>query len=239
MTGEALRVDLHVHTCWSPDARTTPSDLVERAAEVGLDRVAVTDHGEIEGALRAQALDRRRIIVGEEIRCRGRTEIIGLFLSERVPDGLPLEEAVERVRDQGGAVYAPHPWAYLVAPARHARRSIASADIVEIFNSRAFWGRWNRQAEASARRHDRAAAASTDAHFPHELGRAWTEVPAFEGPSGLGEALRAGRPVARATGGPAVHVASAAWKLGRRARPGPGRDQASGARAPLGGPAIG
>ncbi len=239
MTGDALRVDLHVHTCWSPDARTTPSDLVERAAEVGLDRVAVTDHGEIEGALRAHALDRDRIIVGEEIRCRGRTEIIGLFLSERVPDGLPLREAVERVRDQGGLVYAPHPWAYLVTPGRHARRSVAAADIVEVFNSRAFWGRWNRKADASARRHDRAAAASTDAHFPHELGRAWTEVPAFEGPSGLVQALRVGRPVARGTGSPLLHVASAAWKLGRVARPAPGRDQAPGAPAPLGGPAIG
>jgi predicted metal-dependent phosphoesterase TrpH len=239
MTGDALRVDLHVHTCWSPDARTTPSDLVERAAEVGLDRVAVTDHGEIEGALRAHALDGRRIIVGEEIRCRGRTEIIGLFLSERVPDGLPLEEAVERIRDQGGLVYAPHPWAYLVRPGRHARRSIAAADIVEVFNSRAFWGRWNRKAGASALRHDRAAAASTDAHFPHELGRAWTEVPAFEGPSQLVEAVRAGRPEGRAIGSPALHAASAAWKLGQFARPSPGRGQTAGARAPLGGPAIG
>jgi len=239
MTGDVLRVDLHVHTCWSPDARTTPSDLVERAAEVGLDRGAVTDHGEIEGALRAHALDRRRIIVGEEIRCRGRTEIIGLFLSERIPDGLPLEEAVARVRDQGGVVYAPHPWAYLVAPGRHARRSIPAADIVEVFNSRAFWGWWNRKAATSARRQGRAEAASTDAHFPHELGRAWTEVPAFEGPSGLVEALRAGRPVARATGSPALHVASAAWKLAGWARSAPGRDQAPGARAPLGGPAIG
>lgn len=241
MTGGAMRVDLHVHTCWSPDARTTPSELVERAAEVGLDRVAVTDHGEIEGALRAHALDPRRIIVGEEIRCRGRTEIIGLFLTERIPDGLPVREAVERVRDQGGVVYAPHPWAYLLAPGRHARRSIAAADIVEVFNSRAFWGRWNRKAEASARRLGRAAAASTDAHFPHELGRAWTEVPAFEGAAGLVAAVRAGLPVARATGSPLLHVASAAWKVGGRARAvaGRGRGQASGARAPLGGPAIG
>ena len=101
-----LRIDLHSHTCYSPDARTTP----------------------------AQLIDPERIIVGEEIRCRCRTELIGLFLSDRIPEGLPIESVVERIRDQGGLVYAPHPWAYLVRPGRHARRAVRSADIVEVFN---------------------------------------------------------------------------------------------------------
>jgi predicted metal-dependent phosphoesterase TrpH len=214
---EPLRIDLHVHTCWSPDARIAPAVLVERAAELGLDRVAVTDHGEVEGALRAQALDWRRVIVGEEIRCRGRTEIIGLFLTERIPAGLRLEEAAERIRDQGGLVYAPHPWAYLVTPGRHARRAVEAADVVEVFNSRAFLEMWNRKAASTARSRGLAGAASSDAHFVHELGRAWTEVPEFEGPDGLLEALRRGRPVARATGSPAVHVVSVAWRTGRAA----------------------
>lgn len=212
-----LRIDLHVHTRWSPDARMTPADVVERAAELGLDRVAVTDHGEIDGARRALALDSRRVIVGEEIRCRGRTELIGLFLTERIPDGLPVEETAERIRDQGGIVYAPHPWAYLVAPARRARLAVGAADVVEVFNSRAFLEMWNRKAASTARSRGLAGAASSDAHFVHELGRAWTEVPEFEGPGGLLEALRRGRPVARATGSPAVHVVSVAWRTGRAA----------------------
>ncbi len=216
MTGRRVRVDLHSHTCWSPDAQTTPAQLIERAAEVGIDRIAVTDHGEIEGALRAQAVDPERIIVGEEIRCRCRTELIGLFLTDRIPEGLPIESVVERIRDQGGLVYAPHPWAYLVRPGRHARRAVQSADIVEVFNSRAFWGRWNRLAAQSAADYDRVAASSSDAHFPYEIGRAWTVVPAFGGPEELLQALRGGEIVARMTASPVVHIASVSWRVARR-----------------------
>jgi len=210
-----MRIDLHSHTCYSPDARTTPAQLVERAAEVGIDRIAVTDHGEIEGALRARALDPERIIVGEEIRCRCRTELIGLFLSDRIPEGLPIESVVERIRDQGGLVYAPHPWAYLVCPGRRARRAVGSADIVEVFNSRAFCGRWNRRAAQSAFEANRVGAASSDAHFPHEIGHAWTAVPSFHRPEGLLMALQRGEPVARMTASPVVHFASVAWSVAR------------------------
>jgi predicted metal-dependent phosphoesterase TrpH len=213
---ELIRADLHSHTCWSHDARTTPAELVERAAEEGLARIAVTDHGEIDGALRARSLDPERVIVGEEIRCRGRTELIGLFLRERIPQGLPVEETAERIRDQGGIVYAPHPWAYLYRPRYQARCSIATADVVEVFNSRAFLSSWNRRAAHSAVRADRAMAASSDAHFPHEIGRAWTLLPDFEGPEGLIDALQAGQPMAGAVGSPFVHVASVLLAARRR-----------------------
>ena len=97
-----IRVDLHAHTRRSPDAILEPAELVQRARDSGLHRMAVTDHGEIAPDL---------VIVGEEIRCRGYTELIGLFLSERIPMGLPIEEVAERIRDQDGIVYAPHPFA--------------------------------------------------------------------------------------------------------------------------------
>ncbi|MEJ2320059.1 MAG: PHP domain-containing protein [Gemmatimonadales bacterium] len=117
-----IRVDLHTHTRRSPDASLRPVELVLRARDAGLDRIAVTDHGEIDGALEARELAPDLVIVGEEIRCRGRTELIGLFLSERIPMGLPIEEVVERIRDQDGVVYAPHPYAYPAA--MHAARPV-------------------------------------------------------------------------------------------------------------------
>src|SRR5690606_14345848 len=75
-----LRVDLHAHTRFSPDAAMSPRELVDRALDAGVDRIAVTDHGEIEGALEARAYAPAHVIVGEEIRCEGKTELIGLFL---------------------------------------------------------------------------------------------------------------------------------------------------------------
>lgn len=210
-----LRVDFHSHTRYSPDARTTPALLVERAREVGLDRVAVTDHGEIEGALRARELDPHMVIVGEEIRCRCQTELIGLFLQERVPEGLGIEETARRVRDQGGVVYAPHPYAYAWRPVQRATRALEVADLVEAFNSRAFLPAWNRLGLEGARRRGLPVAAGSDAHFPHEIGRAYAELPHFAGPGELLAVAAQSQPVGVATANPALLLASASLKLYR------------------------
>lgn len=211
----ALKVDLHVHTRHSPDATTTPADLVERAAEAGLDRIAVTDHGVLEGALEARELDPERVIVGEEIRCRGRTEVIGLYLRERIPTGLPLRETVERIRDQGGLVYVPHPYAYAWKAGWHARRALAVADLVEVFNARAFLPAWNRAARAEAAGRGLPTCAGSDSHFPAEIGRAHTELPAFRNAWELLAAAGRARPVGRRVTSPWYHVASAGLKAFR------------------------
>ena len=233
-----LRIDLHAHTRFSPDAAMSPRELVDRALDAGLDRIAVTDHGEIEGALEARAYAPAHVIVGEEIRCEGRTELIGLFLTEWIPQGLPIEETVERIRAQGGLVYAPHPYAYARRPGWHAARSLAVADIVEVFNSRAFYPPWNRRALEAARARGLAAAASTDSHFPHELGRAFTEVPAFDGAADLLRALREGAPAGVATASPFIHVASMGLKAARLlvmpGRYAPGRERPPTTVEPLG-----
>ncbi|MDX1577399.1 MAG: PHP-associated domain-containing protein [Gemmatimonadota bacterium] len=213
---ESLHVDLHAHTSHSHDAVTRPSDLVERAREVGLGRIAVTDHGTIEGALEARELDPELIVVGEEIRCRCRTELIGLFLNERIPMGLPLGEVVERIRAQNGLVYAPHPFAYAWRPLHRAARALGVADVVEGVNARAFLRPWNRAARRAARARSLPVAAGSDAHFPREIGRAWTVMPPFGTAEEFAAGLAEARPVHHVVSGPAYHLASMGVNAGRR-----------------------
>lgn len=192
---------------------------------MGLDRIAVTDHGVIRGALEAREIDPERVIVGEEIRCRCGTELIGLFLREHIPSGLPVEETAERIRGQGGVVYAPHPFAYPRAAGRRALRALAAADLVEVFNSRAFRPSWNRAATEAAASRGLPVAAGTDSHFPWEVGRAYTDLPAFTDADGLRAALPHARAVGLRTASPLVHVGSvglhtARWATARlRGRP--------------------
>jgi predicted metal-dependent phosphoesterase TrpH len=214
---QTIRVDLHTHTRRSPDASLRAEELVQRARDAGLSRIAVTDHGEIEGALEARELAPELVIVGEEIRCRGRTELIGLFLSERIPMGIPVEEVVERIRDQDGVVYAPHPYAYPYRPGWHLRRAIAAADIVEVFNARAFLNVWNRTADSAARANGLPRAASSDAHFPFEVGRAYTEMSAFTNASGFLAAMHQARPAGLQLTHPGAHVVSLSIKAARMA----------------------
>jgi hypothetical protein len=213
-----FRVDLHAHTRCSTDAWTAPAVLVRRAAAVGLDRIAVTDHGRLDGALEAAALAPDRIIVGEEVRCREGVDLIGLFLREPLPDHASIAEAAAAIRNQGGVVYAPHPFAYLTRAPERAAVVLAVADVVEVFNARAFAPAWNRRAARAAAAAGRPGFASTDAHFPWEIGRAWTALPRFTDAVSFLAAACSARPMGRRRGSSLLHVGSIALSLARGGR---------------------
>ena len=102
-----VRVDLHVHTRISFDCRSDPVAVVERAIEVGLGWVCITDHNEIEAALELAQRFPDRVIPGEEVKTAEGVDITGLFLSEWIPRGTPARETCERIHEQGGLVYVP------------------------------------------------------------------------------------------------------------------------------------
>jgi predicted metal-dependent phosphoesterase TrpH len=192
-----VRVDCHLHTVHSGDAVTTVPRLATRVREERLDVVCVTDHHTLAGAEEALAVDLgARVIVGEEIRTYA-GEIIGLFLTERVPYVLPLEEAVRRVRDQGGLVYAPHPYdasrTSLGEEGLTALLDLGVLDVVEVFNAKTANQEDNRRAAAFAKLHDLPMAAGSDAHDPQGVGAAYVEMPDFDGPADFLTALRDGR----------------------------------------------
>lgn len=212
-----MKVDLHTHTRYSPDSTMRPAELVARARAAGLERLAVTDHNMMDGSLEAHAIDPDLVILSEEIDCAGGIDVIGLFLKEPIPSGLSIEETADRIRDQGGVVYVPHPYAYLRRPAKRAARAIAVADVVEVFNGRAFWPAWNRRALEAAERRGLPTAAGTDGHFPHEIGRVYTEMPAFATAAEFLAALPHARAVGLETRTAFIHVRSLSTEIARRA----------------------
>ncbi|HEY65655.1 MAG TPA: PHP domain-containing protein [Caldilineae bacterium] len=193
-----LRFDLHLHSHYSVDCLVPPERIVEAARRAGLDGIALTDHNEIEGALRlAEALkdDDLYVIPGEEIATRD-GEIIGLFLKERIPSGLPARETVSRIKAQGGLVYIPHPVARGVPPRIRwpvLLEILPDVDIIEGFNARVPLATDNHRARALALAHGKAIGAGSDAHFAFEYGRAWVEVETFHSPQEFLERLRHGR----------------------------------------------
>jgi predicted metal-dependent phosphoesterase TrpH len=227
-----IRVDLHSHSSYSADGWSSPLEVVERALAAGLDRIAITDHGEIDGALEARDRFPDQVIVGEEVYCDDGSHLIGLFLEEWIPGGLSIREAAQNIRHQGGVVYAPHPYAYLRNADRHAEPLISVADVVEVFNSRAFLQRWNCAADDAARDRGLPRAAGSDAHFPWELGRAYTEMPAFGSAKEFREALRSAKPVGIRLGSPFLHVVTKALEVSSpvRRRDGRGTRRSDGRR---------
>jgi predicted metal-dependent phosphoesterase TrpH len=192
-----VRVDCHLHTVASGDAVTTLEQLAERAVRERIDVVCITDHNETAAALAAtaSAMNGPRVIVGEEIRTQA-GEVIGLFLTERIPYVLPVAEVVARIKAQGGLVYLPHPF----DPARHGLGAAAErlcadgmADIVEVFNAKIADQGLNEQAAALASQWNLPGGAGSDAHDPFGIGAAYLEMPDFDGPAGFLASLRSAR----------------------------------------------
>jgi len=194
-TPGTIRVDCHLHTCYSGDAVTTLDEFADRVVRAGLDVVCITDHHAIRGA--HELADRGlRVVVGEEIRTT-RGEIIGLFMNERIPAGLRLEETVSRIRAQGGISYVPHPYDPMRRPLHEDTLEAACRDglidAIEVFNAKTSLGHLNDRATELAQRYDLPGGAGSDAHDPDAIGAAFVEMPDFDGPGSFLAALRVGR----------------------------------------------
>lgn len=72
-----MKADLHMHTTVS-DGTCTPAQIVERAAQLGFDCIAVTDHDGVSGIAQAQEAGKRlgvRVLAGTELSCGTGREI--------------------------------------------------------------------------------------------------------------------------------------------------------------------
>lgn len=193
-----VRVDLHTHTMWSGDATTTPEELEAAVVGAGIDVLCITDHGTTNGAVALADKLPCRVVVGEELRTVA-GEVIGLFLTERLPWGLPPATAAERIRAQGGLVYVPHPF----DPTRHCLReaeldalvSAGAVDAIEVLNAKTPLVSLNDRAAAFAAEHGLPAGAGSDAHVPEAIGAAYVEMPDFDGPASFLSSLAEGRVV--------------------------------------------
>jgi len=213
-------VDLHSHTSASYDSLTDPRELVERARDAGLHRIAVTDHNEIDGALAAREADAALVIVGEEVRTAEGLDLVGLFLHRRIPPGWSFREVAEAIHAQGGVVYLPHPF----DPHRGADESFLDRvadciDAVEGFNARVHSRAANRRARRWAREQGLPVGAGSDAHLLREVGRGRVRMPPFHDPAGFLDALARGTVEGRRSGR-WVHLGSTWAKIRSKLPPG-------------------
>lgn len=186
-----LRVEFHCHTYASADSLVRPQDLLETCRRLGIDRVVITDHNAISGALEAQQLDPSRVIVGEEILTQ-KGELLAAFVQELVPRGLPPLEAIQRLREQGAFISVSHPFDRLRSGAWKPDDLKAIAplvDAIETFNARCLFPQFNRRAAQFAQTNNLSGTAGSDAHTLVELGRAAMLLPNFEDAEGLRAAL--------------------------------------------------
>jgi len=190
-----IDVDLHMHTDHSSDCATPVEVLLSSARAAGLGAIAVTDHNEVSGALDARAKAAEfgvKVIVSEEVKTADQGEVIGLFLEEKIPRGMTLDETIAAIRAQGGLVYVPHPFDRLhsVPDYEHLLAVVEDIDALEVFNARVAISAFNEEAVRFAAKYRIVGGAGSDAHVPQGLGSVRIRMRDFDGPEEFLESLR-------------------------------------------------
>jgi glycosyltransferase involved in cell wall biosynthesis len=188
-----IDVDLHMHTDHSYDCATPVEVLLAEARARGLGAIAITDHNEISGAREARAkADGLKVIVAEEVKTADQGEVIGLFIEEKIPRGMSLQETIAEIKRQGGLVYVPHPFDRLhsVPDYEHLLDVLDDVDAIEVFNPRVAISEFNDEAVRFAAKYRIPAGAGSDAHVPQGLGSVRIRMRDFDGPEEFLESLR-------------------------------------------------
>ena len=192
-----LKADFHIHTKYSLDSETPVEDIVARCEKVGINCVAISDHGNIDGALEVRKIAPFKVIIAEEIMTTY-GEIMGLFLQETIPSGSSVMDTIAKIREQNGLVLIPHPFDRFRPSALDTSvlKDIVAqgqVDVLEVFNSRDPLYRSSAKAKAFALKHGIPGSAGSDAHTASVIGNAYVEMPDFNGRDEFLEALAQGK----------------------------------------------
>lgn len=203
-----IDLELHSHTHYSHDSLNHLDDVVRACREHGIQRIAITDHGKIAGALRAYDLAPDLVIVGEEVKTT-QGELLCLFIHEQIPRGLPPEAVIAIAHAQGGIVGTPHP-----LDTRRAGlgrqvilRLAGQLDFIEVFNARSIEPRSNAEAAALARELNLPGSVGSDAHLLSEIGTCRVRMREYTTPHDFLLALRTAELITRSSS-PLVHFGS-------------------------------
>ncbi len=107
------KADLHIHTSFS-DGMASARELLDHVeTETDLDVIAVTDHDDVRGALKAREIWARgnyrfELVTGAELTTI-EGHLLALFVDEPLPNLCHFEEALEAIDRRGGVAIAPHP----------------------------------------------------------------------------------------------------------------------------------
>jgi predicted metal-dependent phosphoesterase TrpH len=186
-----LRVEFHCHTIHSEDSLTQLPDLVAAAKRRHIDRLVITDHNTITGAIEAQKIAPELIIIGEEIMTR-EGELLAAFVNQEIPSDLPAVEAIKLLREQGAFISVSHPfdkWRGKYWSLPDLLDILGQIDAIEVFNARCFPPYFNERASSFAHKYNILGTVGSDAHSIFELGRATMLMPEFDDVKGFRQSL--------------------------------------------------
>ncbi|AGI47660.1 putative metal-dependent phosphoesterases (PHP family) [Thermoplasmatales archaeon BRNA1] len=163
--------DLHVHTCYSKDGKSTPQQVIDMCIEKGIGCVAITDHNSFQAYFDVKDNGKVIVIPAEEVSSK-EGHIVALGIDREIPRGLGIQETIDAIHEAGGYAFAAHPyrWWSGLGP----KNTLAyDFDGTEAMNARSIPSA-NRKSMKLAKRIGKPITAGSDAHSPHRVG--WGNV---------------------------------------------------------------
>jgi len=181
------KADLHLHTTVSDGLASVERLLEYVEHQTDLDVIAVTDHEDAAGGLRARELAAKRgyrveVIPGAEVTTL-QGHLLALFVEEAPKSFRTVERTLEAIHAQGGIAIVPHPMSWLTRSLgqRVIERVVARGedgvrfDGIELCNPSPAGLRGRRKACEGNERWRLPAIGASDAHHLEHVGRGWTE----------------------------------------------------------------
>lgn len=179
-----IKTELHCHNSFSNfhvghdeapyDCDVSIRDQLERANLLGLDAIFVTNHNTLDGyhQLLEYKNDHEKfknidVFPAEEITTDTGAHVLAYGIHDVIEAELPLDEIIDKVKEQGGVSSAPHPFSLLDA----LRDSAKKCDMVEVFNSNNVDILSNARATQFALDNNMIQVAGSDSHVLSTLGR--------------------------------------------------------------------
>jgi predicted metal-dependent phosphoesterase TrpH len=171
-----VRLDLHVHSRFSPDSSLSIEAIATSLTARGLNGFALTDHnsvaGHVELAQWQEKLPEFLLVPGVEV-STVEGHLLAYGVAEVPPPHRSVAETIAWVQSHGGVPVLSHPFRFShgVGRAIAERASVAAIEAVNAHNS----PRANRRAAELAARRRLGTTGGSDVHELTDLGRAFTE----------------------------------------------------------------
>lgn len=183
-----IKIDFHVHTCYSHDSSITLKQVVSFVKKRGLTGVAILDHDTVRGALK---LKTREILVipGIEVSTL-EGHLLGINVRTPIQPKLGMEETIQRIHDAGGIAVAAHPSAFYKSPSS---MDVTSYDAVEVMNGSSIpFSVLTYFNKKFAEELGLPQIGGSDSHYAPEIGSAYTVVEADPEVDEIVEAVKRG-----------------------------------------------
>lgn len=179
-----IRLEIHCHAKFSRDSLLPFSLLYLKCRLCGINCIAITEHNNIEGAIKFREYCQKRksdlcVIVGEEIMTES-GEIIGLYLQNEISQGLSCEATIAQIIEQKGIVYIPHPYdakrKKTVLKEECIKKFASVIDCIECHNGRNVSPLYDKKQQEIATKYGIKKVIGSDAHTFWEIGRNYMSV---------------------------------------------------------------